>query len=380
MKEIMVTRSSMPPFEEYMDEIKELWETHWLTNMGTKHNRLQGELTRYLGVENLTLLVNGHMALELGLQALGLKGEVITTPFTFASTTHAIVRNGLKPVFCDIDEKNYTLDCNKLEELITENTSAILPVHVYGNVCEVEKIEKIARKHKLKVIYDAAHAFGVRYKGKGVGTFGDLSVFSFHATKVFNTIEGGAAAFSGEDIGKAIYKLKNFGIQSAEIVDGVGANGKMNEFQAAMGICNLHHIDENIILRKRNYEYYQQELKDIEGIQLPQEQEDVQKNFSYFPILIKEEFGIGRDEVYDRLCKMGIFARKYFYPISSEFECYKELYDSSKTPVALKVSKQVLTLPLYADLQEFEVKYICDSLKQVKENADKKRIYFHSYT
>lgn len=250
MSKILVTRSSMPPIEEYFNEIRELWETHLLTNMGTKHKQLQNELKSYLDVSNIDLLVNGHMALELSLQALNLKGEVITTPFTFASTTHAIVRNGLTPVFCDINPNDFTLDVNKLEALITDKTCAILPVHVYGNICDVNGINEIARKYNLKVIYDAAHAFGESYENRGIGSYGDVSCFSFHATKVFNTIEGGAACFKDEAFGLNLYRLKNFGIRGPEIVDWIGANAKMNEFCAAMGLCNLRHVNAEIEKRK----------------------------------------------------------------------------------------------------------------------------------
>ena len=250
-KSIFVTRSSMPTMEEYISEISDIWESHWLTNMGVKHQKLQDELKSYLGVENIELLTNGHMALELTLQAMNLQGEVITTPFTFASTTHAIVRNGLKPVFCDINSENFTIDVSKIERLITDRTCAIMPVHVYGNICDVETIEKIAHKYELKVIYDAAHSFGETYKEIGVGNFGDASCFSFHATKVFNSIEGGAVAFKDKTLGNYIYELKNFGIHGPEEVSAVGANAKMNEFCAAMGLCNLKHIEEEIAKRKK---------------------------------------------------------------------------------------------------------------------------------
>lgn len=251
MGEIFVTRSSMPPLEEYIDEIRELWESHWLTNMGAKHKELEKQLRQYLEVEGVSLFSNGHMALEMVIQAMGLSGEVITTPFTFASTTHAIVRNGLTPVFCDINPENFTMDVSKMEALITEKTSAIVPVHVYGQVCQVEEIEEIAKHHDLKVIYDAAHAFGVTYKNRGIGSFGDASMFSFHATKVYNSIEGGCVCFQDQELGLDLYRLKNFGIRNEEVVDSVGANAKMNEFQAAMGICNLRHVEEEIEKRKR---------------------------------------------------------------------------------------------------------------------------------
>lgn len=245
-QKILVTQSTMPPFEEYVEAIRPLWESHWLTNMGSYHKQLESALREYLGVPELSLMVNGHMALELTLQAFEFpeNSEVITTPFTFVSTTHAIVRNHLKPVFCDVKPEDGTIDETKIEELITENTVAIVPVHVYGNVCNVEAIQHIADKYNLKVIYDAAHAFGVTYKGKGIGNFGDASVFSFHATKVYNTIEGGAVAFSDHKLYEKLYNLKNFGIRNEELVVAVGANAKMNEFCAIMGLCNLKHLDQ----------------------------------------------------------------------------------------------------------------------------------------
>lgn len=361
MEKILVTRSSMPAYEEYIEEIRDMWDTHWLTNMGVKHKRLQKELKDYLGVEDIDLLTNGHMALELSLQAMELHGEVITTPFTFASTTHAIVRNGLEPVFCDIDPIDFTIDVDKIERLITEKTSAIVPVHVYGNICNVEKIEKIAREHHLKVIYDAAHAFGVTYKGRGVGSFGDASCFSFHATKVFNTIEGGAVCFRDPKFGHILYGLKNFGIRGPEIVDGVGANAKMNEFCAAMGLCNLRHIDEELEKRRRVYVRYMERLGDVDGLQFNQIQEGVQPNYAYFPVVIdKETFGADRNEVAERLAQHDILARKYFYPITNSFECFHGKYNTGFTPIAEKISRSVLTLPMYADLPMEQVDRICE--------------------
>lgn len=365
MKEkILVTRSSMPPMEEYIDEIKDLWDSHWLTNMGVKHKELQKLLKEYLTVENVDLLTNGHMSLELTMQALGLKGEVITTPFTFASTTHAIVRNGLTPVFCDIKADDYTIDTDKIESLITDKTSAIVPVHVYGNVCDVEAIENIAKKHGLNVIYDAAHAFGVRYKGQGIGSFGDVSCFSFHATKVFNTIEGGAVCYHDEEFGRKIYNLKNFGIRGPELVEAVGANAKMNEFQAAMGICNIRHVDEEIKKRGKVVERYREQLDGIDGIKLNALQKDVKTNYAYFPIIVDEgKFGHSRDEVAAELEKNDIYSRKYFYPLTNEFDCYKGMFGISETPVAVEISKRVLTLPLYADLTKEQVDEICGVIK-----------------
>lgn len=358
---ILVTRSSLPRMDEYVEEIKDIWDSHWLTNMGAKHKTFQGELKEYLGVQNIDLFTNGHMALELSLQALNLQGEVITTPFTFASTTHAIVRNGLTPVFCDISPDDFTMDVNKIESLITDRTSAIMPVHVYGNVCNIEEIERIAKKYELKVIYDAAHTFGVKYKGESTATFGDVSCFSFHATKVFNSIEGGAACFKDEEFGLKLYRLKNFGIRGPECVDAVGANAKMNEFCAAMGICNLRHVDEEINKRKAVVERYREHLENVEGLQLNPIQKDVEPNYAYFPVIFEEkQFGSTRNEVVEALEREGIVARKYFYPLTNTFECFHNKYDVNKTPVALHMSKHVLTLPLYADLNFDVVDKICE--------------------
>lgn len=365
---ILVTRSSMPPFEEYIDEIRELWESHWLTNMGVKHQQLQDELKDYLGVSQIDLFTNGHMAIELALQALNLQGEVLTTPFTFASTTHAIVRNGLEPVFCDINPSDFTIDVTKLERLITDKTSAILPVHVYGNICNVDEIQRIADKYGLKVIYDAAHTFGERYKGQGIGSFGDVSCFSFHATKVFNTIEGGAACFKDEEFGLELYRLKNFGIRGPEIVDGVGANAKMNEFCAAMGLCNLRHVKEEIQKRKVVVERYREHLDGVDGIQLNPHQKGVETNYAYFPVVFDEKtFGASRNEVFEKLAQNGIKARKYFYPLTNTFDCFHGKYDVNQTPVALHISKRVLTLPLYADLALEDVDRICRVILECKD-------------
>lgn len=357
---ILVTRSSMPGLDEYMDEIRSMWDTHWLTNMGPKHRQLQSELCEYMGVENIELFTNGHMAIELVLQALNLQGEVITTPFTFASTTHAIIRNGLEPVFCDIDPVTFTMDTEKLEGLVTDRTCAILPVHVYGNICHVEEIDRIAQKYELKVIYDACHAFGEAYNGDGIGNYGDASCFSFHATKVFNTIEGGAAVYSEKRLGEKLYDLKNFGIHGPEEVDAVGANAKMNEYCAAMGLCNLRHVDAEIEKRKKVVERYRRHLEGVEGIQLNALQPGVRSNYAYFPVIFDEKvFGASRAEVFDALAAQGIGARKYFYPLTNTFEAFHGKYDVMKTPIALHISKRVLTLPLYADLALEDVDRIC---------------------
>lgn len=358
---ILVTQSSMPEIDEYIEEIKSIFETKWLTNRGEKHKKLEGELSNYLKVKNMSLYTNGHLALYIALKSLDLKGEVITTPFSFASTTHAIVQNGLKPVFCDINENDYTIDVNKIESLITERTCAIVPVHVYGHVCDVKKIEEIAKKYNLKVVYDAAHVFGVEIDGKGIGTFGDISMFSFHATKVFNTIEGGGLAYNNSELRNKLEKLKNFGINGPEKVEYVGINAKMNEFQAAMGLCNLRHIDSELEKRKKVYNRYIERLSNVLGIKLPVKQDKVKQNYAYLPVVFnKELFGKSRDEVKVELEKENIFTRKYFYPIINEYDCYKEMYNSNDTPVAKRISERVLTLPMYSNLKIEDVDRICD--------------------
>lgn len=352
-EKILVTRSSMPPYEEYIEAIKPLWDTHWLTNMGTYHQQLEEELKEYLDVPELSLMVNGHMALELTIQSFGFPqdAEVITTPFTFISTTHAIVRNHLKPVFCDIKSSDGTIDEEKIEDLITEHTVAIIPVHVYGNVCNIERIQEIAEKYNLKVIYDAAHAFGVKYKGKGIGNFGDASAFSFHATKVFNTIEGGAVAFSDHKIYEKLYNLKNFGIRGEELVTEVGANAKMNEFSAIMGLCNLKHLDNALAKRKEIYEFYKRELSKIKGIRLLDENTDATRNYAYFPVQIEDTYGGNRDEVFESLKEDDIFARKYFYPLTADQACFKNKYRNANIENARKLSRQILVIPMYEGLE-----------------------------
>lgn len=356
-KKIFVTKTSMPTYEEYIEKIRPLWDSHLITNMGVYHRELEEELREYLQVPLLSLMVNGHMALEMAIQSFNFPegSEVITTPFTFISTTHAIVRNHLQPVFCDIKETDGTIDESQIENLITEKTVAILPVHVYGNVCNIEAIEHIAWKYGLKVIYDAAHAFGVKYKGKGIGAYGDASIFSFHATKVFNTIEGGAVTFSQPEIYEKLYNLKNFGIRGEEIVSDIGANAKMNEFCAAMGLCNLKHIDKSLAERKKRYEYYKNALVDIKGITFFEENDDVCRNYSYFPIRVTEEYHMNRDELYDLLKENNIYSRKYFYPLTADQVCFKNKYKYNELSRARKIASQILTLPFYEEIQLSEM-------------------------
>ena len=358
---ILVTRSSMPGLDEYIDEIRPIWDTHWLTNMGPKHEQLKSELKDYLKVPNIELLVNGHMALEMTIQAMGLKGDVITTPFTFVSTTHAIVRSGLKPVFCDIDPDDYTIDVNKLEDVLTGDTCAVMPVHVYGNICNIEEVDDFAARHGLKVIYDAAHTFGETYKGSGIGSFGDASCFSFHATKVFNTIEGGCVCFKDDSLKESLYAVKDFGFDDPENAGYIGGNAKMNEFCAAMGLCNLRHVDAEIARRRAVYERYNEHLEGVKGIKLNKVQADVESNYAYYPVVFDPvKFGADRDEVFEKLKEKGIMARRYFYPATNAMNCYRGMFDPDETPVAARISRQVLTLPIYPDLDLETVDRICE--------------------
>lgn len=364
-EKILVTKPSMPSYEEYIEAIRPLWDSHWITNMGDYHQKLENELKKYLDVPELSLMVNGHMALELAIQAFNFPegAEIITTPFTFISTTHAIVRNGLKPVFCDIKPSDGTIDESKIEELITKKTVAILPVHVYGNVCNVEEIQKIANKYGLKIIYDAAHAFGVKYKGKGIGNYGDASIFSFHATKVFNTIEGGAVAFSDSKMYDKLYNLKNFGIRGEELVAEIGTNAKMNEFCAIMGLCNLKNINTAISARKKLCEIYNNNICEIDGIGLFDDNVYTTKNYAYYPIIVTDEYKFNRNELYNFLHKKGIYTRKYFYPLTLEQKCYKNKYEEHNLNIAKRLAERIMVLPLYEDLSEKEVTYVIKNLR-----------------
>lgn len=371
-RRILVTRSSMPPLQEYVDEAAPLWESHWLTNMGVEHRKLEMALKEKLRVDNLALFTNGHNALECILEALELPtgGEVITTPFTFASTTHAIVRKGLTPVFADVRPSDLTLDPEAVEAAITPRTVAIIPVHVYGNLCDVDAIQSIADRHCLKVVYDAAHAFGVERADAATGakepaaSFGDASMFSFHATKVFNTIEGGCVCFRDSSLYDVLNQWKNFGIVGPEDVEYVGGNAKMNEFCAAMGVCNLRHLDSEIAKRKAVAERYWEGLEGLPGVRAIVPATGTVPNYAYLPVLFDPDaFGATRDDVFDALAAQGIGARKYFYPLVTDFACYRSVYSSGRTPVAAKAARQVLTLPMYADLALEDVDLICSIVR-----------------
>ena len=361
MDKILVTRSSMPPFEEYMEEIRDIWDNRWLTNMGAKHQKLVAELKACLQVGNVSLFCNGHQALEAALAQFPRGGEVITTPFTYGSTTLAIARAGLVPVFCDIEEEQYTLDPEKIGPLITDKTVAILPVHVYGHICRWQRIREIADKHGLKVIYDAAHAFGVSENGVNAAVMGDVSMFSFHATKVFHTVEGGCLAYNDGALEPFFTAWEKFGMYDGEQAELMGTNAKMTEFSAAMGLCNLRHLDEQIDCRRQAAERYRQRLNGRCGIVLSPEQTGVVSNSAYMPVrFLPEELGYDRNAVMDALAGQEIFARKYFYPLTSAFPLVQQNYPVQATPLAQKVSEEILCLPLYADLTAEQVDRICD--------------------
>lgn len=365
MEKIFVTRPFLPDKDVFKKYIDDIWESQWLTNQGPLHERFAEELKKSLGFPNVTLTVNGHMALEIALKGLGITGEVITTPFTFASTIHALTLCNIKPVFCDIKPDDFTMDTDRIEELITDKTTAIMPVHVYGHMCDTEKIELIANRNNLKVIYDAAHAFGVKKNGLSAGVFGDVSMFSFHATKLFNTIEGGALVYKNCEYESLFNAYKNFGIEGEETVSHVGGNAKMNEFQAAMGLANLPYMDVIVEERKRLTLRYREFLKDIEGIRffIPEEKKGIEYNYSYFPVQIDNQVATcSRDEVHLKLKEDNIFTRKYFYPIATDYECYKSYKASSNVPVAEAAGNSVMTLPLYYDMGIDKVDYVCEKI------------------
>lgn len=361
-KKILVTKSSLPDYSDYCAKIKTIWDSAWLTNCGPLHNEFEEKLVKYLGVNAVSLYTNGHLALENALKLLDLEGEIITTPFTFVSTTNAIVRTGNTPVFCDINPVDFTIDVNKIEELITDKTVAIVPVHVYGNVCNVDAISEIAKRHNLKVVYDAAHAFGVKYHGASIARCGDVSMFSFHATKVFNTIEGGALAYNDLKLKQKAEALKNFGILNYENIEYIGGNAKMNEFQAAMGICNLENLDRMIERRRKVVEKYRKLLSSIDGIKMNAIQNGVESNYAYFPILVEDDYGLTRDELFELLYDNNICARKYFYPANNDLMPYSGY--RGKTPIARQISEKVLTLPLYPGLNLKIVEQICKIIRK----------------
>lgn len=349
---IYVTRPSLPPLEEFLPYLEEIWGNQILTNNGPMHQQLEQKLAKYLGVNYVALFNNGTNALLAALQALDLTGEVITTPYSFIATANSIVWNGLTPVFVDIDQNSLNIDPLKIEASITENTTAIMPVHCYGNPCDVDAIQKIADKYGLKILYDAAHAFAVKDGRGSILTHGDLSVLSFHATKVFNTFEGGAVICHDEKMKARIDLLKNFGIVNEITVSDIGINGKMSEINAAFGLLQLKYIDDALYKRKVIDVAYRQKLSNIKGIKIIDIAEDLESNHSYFPILVQDDYRLTRDELYNKLKQEGIYARRYFYPLISETDPYKKFKfsKSSNLKVAKIISDKVLCLPIYPDL------------------------------
>ncbi len=361
---IPVNKPFLPPIEEYKEIIEKIWETNWLTNNGPLHKKFENEVKDYLKVSNAVLYVNGHSALDIAIKYFDLEGEVITTPFTYASTTHAIKNNNLEPVFCDIEKETLNIDPDKIENLITDKTSAIIPVHVFGTPCDVKRINKIAQEYDLKVIYDAAHTFGVELNGKGIGTFGDISMFSLHATKTYHSIEGGILTFENDDYEKELRLMKEFGLKDNDAVV-PGLNAKMNEFQAAMGLLNLRYIDEIINKREKLVNQYKDYIDKIDGIDYLSPEKNYKKNYPYFPVLIKDGYALTRDDLYSKLEDFNIHTRKYFYPLTSDFSCYN--FKEYELNNAKFISNNVLVLPLYYDLKLKEVKYICEMIDRLNK-------------
>ena len=364
---IYVTRPSLPPLEEYIKYLEDIWQNKWITNNGEYHKMLEKKLADFLGVEYISLFVNGTLALISALQVLRITGEVITTPYSFVASAHALLWNDIKPVFVDIEPVTMNLDPEKIEAAITPKTTAILPVHVYGNPCNVDRIQEIADTYGLKVIYDAAHAFGVEKNGKSILSLGDLSVLSFHATKTFNTIEGGAIVCHDDKTKKRIDFLKNFGFAGETTVIAPGINAKMNELQAVFGLLQLKSFNKQIEKRKQLTLLYRKLLSDVKGINFLEDMENVKHNYAYFPIFVDEEiYGMKRDELYEMLKEYNIYGRRYFYPLISQFPMYRGL-DSAKPdnlPIAERISKKVICLPIYPDLPQDEVSGICDIIKK----------------
>ncbi len=363
-KKIFVTQPSMADRKLFQDYLDKIWSSRTLTNSGPLHKELEENLKTTLKVSNLSLHSNGTLGLANALNSLELSGEVITTPFSFVATAHAIVWNNLKPIFVDIDPDTLNLDPSKIESAITQHTSAILPVHVYGTPCDTESIKKIAKKHNLKIIYDAAHAFGLLKNKRSILEEGDVSVMSFHATKVFNTIEGGAAVCKDYSLHEKMTRNLNFGFENKEEITSLGLNFKMNELQAAFGLSLLSGIDGKIKSRKALSELYDQELDQVDGIKTVLKDSETSRNYSYYPIIVEENYPLSRNELCNELEKNNIFPRKYFYPLITQFDFYKSKFftDPYETPIALNTSERILCLPLYSDLTKDDVQRICDIL------------------
>lgn len=359
---IFVARPFLPPLSDFCKKLEEIWEARWLTNNGPIVRRFAKRLASYFETDNLCLFNNGTLALQIALQGMEISGEVITTPFTFVATTHALFWNKIRPVFVDIEPDYYTLDPEKVEAAITPWTTGILAAHVYGHPCKLNVLADIARKHNLKLIYDAAHAFDVKVGGKSIAHFGDLSMYSFHATKLYHSIEGGMLTFKDSGLKQKFDYLKNFGFENEVEVVMPGTNAKMNEFQALMGEMVLEHIDQIISKRERLYQRYHENLKDVPGIRLvPTFPTDVEYNYAYMPIEVNEDiYGISRDKLYEDLKKYNVFTRRYFYPILCDYPCYRAVTVKDSLSVARSVASRILTLPIYYDLALDDVQKICD--------------------
>lgn len=366
-KPIYVTQPHLPPLEEFVPYLEEIWDSKWLTNNGPFHQRLEEALASELGIEHISLFANGTIALITALQCLRITGEVITTPFSFVATSHSLHWNGVKPVFADIDPVSFNLDPAKIEAAISPSTTAIMPVHVYGRPCEVDAIQDIAARYGLRVIYDAAHAFGVQIAGKSILTYGDLSVLSFHATKVFNTFEGGAIVCRDRQTKERVDFLKNFGFADETTVVAPGINGKMNEVQAAFGLLQLKYIDQALERRRAIDEKYRAALSGIRGLRIPELPDEATSNFSYFPVLITSLFPMTRDDLYNELKAHGILSRRYFYPLISEFPTYRGLPSASPNnlPIATKVASEILCLPIHPGLSVEEQQRVIDCILQI---------------
>ncbi len=360
-KAIPVTSPLLPPLEEFIPYLQQIWESRTLTNGGSMHQALEQALCEYLGVDHIALFANGTLALVTALQALRVTGEVITTPYSFVATAHSLLWNGIKPVFVDIEPHTFNLDPSKIESAITPQTTAIMPVHCYGNLCKVDDIERIAEIYNLRVIYDAAHAFAVRDAGGSILRHGDLSVLSFHATKVFNTFEGGAIICPDAKTKKRIDHLKNFGFVDETTVVAPGINGKMSEVNAAFGILQLKYIEEALARRKAIDSLYRESLSHVKGLGFVSFEASVFHNYSYFPVLLEDEFIISRDELYHYMRQNNVMVRRYFYPLISQFSMYRALPSAfpGNLPVANLVSRRVLCLPIYPDLSDEDVINIC---------------------
>lgn len=367
-KPIYVTQPFLPPLEEFTPYLQDIWDSKFITNGGKFHQQLEGALAEHLGVKHLALFTNGTLGLVTALQALRIKGEVITTPYSFAATAHSILWNGLTPVFADVNPITCNLDPDAIEAAITPQTTAIMPVHCYGTPCEVERIQRIADTYGLAVIYDAAHAFGVRYKDDSLLNHGDLSVLSFHATKVFTTIEGGAIVCADAKTKQRIDYLKNFGIADEVTVMAAGINGKMNEVQAAFGLMQLQHVDRLIARRAEIAALYRERLGQVPGLRLLDPLARTHPNHSYYPVFIDESFPLSRDAVYETLRAQGVFARRYFYPLISDMPMYRGLPSAARShlPNAVRIATQVLCLPIYPSLTDDEVHRVADTILQVR--------------